>query len=263
MKPHLTFIIPVRHQENTTNWGALKKRLSETVASIARQDCDGWKAIIVANHEADLPDLPLGFDVKRVDFPPNPDLTIHANRMVDKGRRCLAGIFHADEIGHVMFVDDDDLVNRHLVSFVRSHPQANGWYFNKGYLWSENSNILYLAPKFYELSGTSHIIRTDLLNLPETLESASENYLKRYIGEHFYYYDDFKKAGTPLSPLPFIGAIYRVGHINSVSGTKSILYKYLFSLDNLIKPWKLAYRITRFRYRNKKIRDDFFGNSKV
>ena len=259
MKPHLTFIIPVRHQENTSNWGALKKRLSETVASISRQDCDGWKAIIVANHGADLPDLPLGFEVKRVDFPPNPDITIHPNRMVDKGRRCLAGIFHADEIGHVMFVDDDDLVNRHLVSFVRSHPQANGWYFNEGYFWSENSNLLYLSHSFHELSGTSHIIRPECLKLPKNLESASESYLRRFIGEHAYYQKDLEAAGTPLAPLPFIGSVYRVGHRESVSQTPPILRRYFWNQDLVAKPWKFAYRITRLRLRNRKINRDFFG----
>jgi hypothetical protein len=71
MKNILTFIIPVRHQENAPNWQNVKRHLSEAILSISRQQTNGWKAIIVANHGADLPEMPKGFEVQRVDFPPN------------------------------------------------------------------------------------------------------------------------------------------------------------------------------------------------
>ena len=71
MKNVLTFVIPVRHPNNARNWHQVKQQLSETVLSISRQLDEGWKAVIVANQGADLPSVPEGFEVKRVDFEPN------------------------------------------------------------------------------------------------------------------------------------------------------------------------------------------------
>ena len=56
----LTFIIPVRHQDNARDWALLKANLTQTAASIASQTHPGWRALVVANEGADLPDLPAG-----------------------------------------------------------------------------------------------------------------------------------------------------------------------------------------------------------
>src|SRR3990170_8446327 len=69
--PLVTFIIPVRHQDNARDWSALKANLAQTVASIANQTHGDWRGIIVANEGADLPDLPERVGVERVNFPPN------------------------------------------------------------------------------------------------------------------------------------------------------------------------------------------------
>jgi hypothetical protein len=105
-----------------------------TIRSIAAQDDKRWHAVIVANHGADLPELPEGFDVCRVDFPPN---QIHQQGdaskedfynafRIDKGRRVLAGMLHARDCGHFMIVDDDDFVSRRLTGLAASEPGANG-----------------------------------------------------------------------------------------------------------------------------------------
>lgn len=67
----VTFIIPVRHQENARDWSRLKANLTQTVASISNQTNGDWRGIIVANEGADLPDLPEKFSAVRVTFPPN------------------------------------------------------------------------------------------------------------------------------------------------------------------------------------------------
>ena len=128
MKNVLTFVIPVRHPKNARNWARVKRNLSETVLSISRQQSAGWKAVIVANHGAELPDIPTGFEVKRVDFSPNQFIcrkkkaekeAFYDAIRIDKGRRILAGMLHAGEMGHVMIVDDDDFVSSTLVNFRR------------------------------------------------------------------------------------------------------------------------------------------------
>ena len=59
----LTFIIPIRHQANAKDWGALKANLVQTMRSIAGQSDPRWRGFVVANNGADLPPLPRGFSV--------------------------------------------------------------------------------------------------------------------------------------------------------------------------------------------------------
>ena len=213
----------------------------------------------MANLGSDLPELPDGFEVVWVDFPPNPNLHLPRGYVLDKGRRILSGILKTKVKGYMMFVDDDDLVSSHLTSFLISHPNNNGWYFPKGYEWTESSKVFYLARDFHLKCGTSHIINSELLNLPKDLESASESYLKRFLGEHINYRKDLKAAGTPLEPLPFIGAVYRIGHAESSWGTSTVFNKYFWKRENLLNPILLAYRMTRIRLRSRRINRDFFG----
>ncbi len=133
MKNILTFIIPVRHQDNASDWRSLKDRLGQTIHSISSQDVEGWKAVIVANHGADLPNLPRNFDVKRVDFPPNQfyakgsvDIWKYQDAVrFDRGRRILAGPLHAGEMGHIMIVDDDDFISRRFDAKMREKGDEN------------------------------------------------------------------------------------------------------------------------------------------
>lgn len=267
MKNILTFVIPVRHQDTAKNWPRIKKTLSETVSSIASQDKDGWRAIIVANRGADLPDLPKGFEVKSVDFPPNEvpqPGTVAKERLydsirIDKGRRVLAGMLYAGEMGHVMAVDGDDFVSRKLTSFVAANPNANGWYFRDGYVWSEGGRILYKFTDFSRLCGTSHIVRADLYQLPPSAEAADETYIKQMLGSHLFLHDHLDKTGNPLAPLPFVGAIYRAGHVDSSIKSGGTLSQYFFRKQMLTSPAMLYDRVSRLHLKTGRIDSEFMG----
>ena len=100
----VTFVIPVRHQDNASDWSLLKANLVQTIASISNQTNDDWRGVIVANEGADLPDLPERFVVERVAFPPNDMHELgKASRedfydtfRADKGRRVLMGTICAE-----------------------------------------------------------------------------------------------------------------------------------------------------------------------
>lgn len=262
----LTFIIPVRHQDNAKDWNALKQRLSSTVRSIAAQTDGRWKAIIVANHGADLPPLPERFEVEHVDFPPNPlhergnadEETFYERFRIDKGRRVLAGMLHAGQMGHVMIVDDDDFVSNRLVAFVAEQPRANGWYVKNGYVWGDGGNLLCLHPRFARFCGTCHIVRADLYGLPKTFEDASETYIKRMLGDHHFIDQHLARAGTPLEPLPFPGAVYRIGHAGAHSRSKGLIRHVFFRKVILKRPWKLGL-LLRMRRLTPALRREFFG----
>ena len=173
----VTFIIPVRHQDNARDWSLLKANLVQTIASISNQTNDDWQGIIVANEGADLPDLPERFGVVRVAFPPN-DLheidkanieDVYDAFRADKGRRVLMGMLAAHNSRFFMIVDDDDLVSARIVQYVAENPDANGWTIDRGYIWDDGGKLLFEYDEFNHLCGTSLIVRSDLYGLPEQL----------------------------------------------------------------------------------------------
>ncbi len=263
----LSFVIPVRHPDNASDWERLKQNLRQTVRSISQQDSDQWKAVIVANHGADIPDLPPRFEVARVDFPPN---RLHEQGAADKeefyeafrgdkGRRVLAGMLHARGAGHLMIVDDDDFVSRRLASFVAANRAANGWYFRTGYVWGDDGALLYRHSDFSHLCGTSHIVRADLFGLPASLEAAEETYIRKMLGSHISIRDHLASAGAPLAPLPFVGAVYRTGHAQAHSRSRGVLREFLLRKSVLARPWTLAGRLARMQLKTPAIEREFFG----
>jgi hypothetical protein len=263
----LTFVIPLRHPQNSADWPALKRRLTETIRSIAAQDDARWRAVVVANEGADLPVLPGNFSVKRVDFPPNPmfeqgDNDLEAFRdacRLDKGRRVLAGILEADKSGYVMVVDDDDFVSCRLTSFVADCPGDNGWYVQNGYIWGDGGNLIYEYADFSKLCGTSHIVRAALYALPASVEAANPDYVRKMFGSHIFIREYLAARGQPLEPLPFIGAVYRIGHAGAHSRSSGLIRQVFFKRELLKNPLRLVGRFSRLRRLETTVRHEFWG----
>ena len=267
MIPTITFIIPVRHQENAADWSKLKSNLSCTLASISAQTSSDWKAVVVANRGADLPPLPAQVDVAWVDFPPN---ALHeqgsADRETfydavrrDKGRRVLAGMLHAGEMKYVMVVDDDDFVSNKLVAHAAQHPDLTGWYIDVGYLWGDGDPGVYLYTGFSKLCGTSHIVNAALYQLPASLETADETYIKKMLGSHTYIHEHLLAARTPLIALPFPGAIYRVGYTGAHSKSARVFSRYFAHPWLLWSPGELFRRLSNVRWKSRSMRAEYFG----
>ncbi|WP_054310537.1 hypothetical protein [Mesorhizobium sp. 1M-11] len=263
----VTFIIPVRHQDNARDWGLLKANLTQTVASISNQTNGDWQGIIVANEGADLPDLPAGFSVVRVTFPPNVLHEIDKANVedvydafrADKGRRVLMGMLAARDSGFFMIVDDDDFVSARIVEHVAENRGANGWTIDKGYIWDDGGKILLGYDDFSHLCGTSLIIRAALYSLPERFEDASLDWIKSMLGSHVRIADILANNGTPLAPLPFRGAVYRVGHAGSHSKAPSLLVKYFLSWEALKRPRRLLRNMGKLRLVDESAKREFFG----
>jgi hypothetical protein len=263
----VTFIIPVRHQENSSDWPALRHRLSETVRSISAQTHSDWRGVIVANHGADLPQLPERFSVERVSFPPNPmhDMTAASREKVldsfrlDKGRRVLAGMLAHRDTDYFMIVDDDDFVSSRLVDHVSAHKGENGWKITKGWVWSEGGRLALQHDDFSNYCGSSLMIRSDLYDLPDSFSSATEDYMKSSFGSHVRIGRILADKGTPLAPLPFRGAVYRVGHSGAHSKSSGLLRGHVFTGAALRRPRRLIGSLGRTRFVTRAFRTEFFG----
>ncbi len=267
MTPLLTFIIPVRHQDNARDWSALGANLAQTAASIANQTIDDWRGIVVANEHADLPDLPERFDVERVTFPPN-DLherngadeeDFYEAFRFDKGRRVLKGMLRARDSRYFMIVDDDDFVSGKIAEHVSAHPSANGWKIDQGYIWNDGGKLLLEHDDFNRLCGTSLIIRSDLYGLPERFEDASADWIKTMLGSHVRIAGILAEGGTPLAPLPFRGAVYRVAHVGSHSAAPSLLRTYFLNAVALVRPREVLRNAAKVRLLNGSLKREFFG----
>jgi hypothetical protein len=264
-RPMLTFVIPVRHQDNASDWSGLVDRLRQTARSIAAQTHPSWRAVVVANEGAELPELPAGFEVARVEFPPNRMHEIDATNReaaydafrLDKGRRVLAGMLHARDTGYFMIVDDDDFVSAGITRHAADHAGANGWFVGEGFVWAEGGHFVFRHKDFANFCGTSLIIRADLYRLPASFAEADETFIKRSLGSHIFIKDELAAAGTPLAPLPFPGAIYRIGHAGAHSKSRGLLRTFLVRRDLIKTPKTLAGNALRFRPLTRQLRAAF------
>lgn len=263
----LTFIIPVRHQENAPDWPRLKANLAQTLASVAAQSVDQWRGVVVCNEGADLPPLPEKFSAMFVDFPPNRlherggatrDDFLNSFR-IDKGRRVLAGMLARRDSDFFMIVDDDDFVSRDIAKFVGENSGSYGWTIDKGYIWSDGGTLLFEHDDFHHLCGTSLIIRSDLYKLPATAAEADTAFVMAMLGSHHDVDALLEAAGTPLAPLPFMGAVYRVGHPGSHSQTPGILRRFVFSPGWKRRPLQTLSRVARLRPLTARLKREFFG----
>lgn len=263
----VTFIIPVRHQDNARDWRQLTAKLEQTVRSISAQTHADWRGIIVANHGAALPPLPEKFSVTRVTFPPNDlhelgqagrDAFLDAFRF-DKGRRVLAGMLEAEDSRFTMICDDDDLVSNRIVDFVSRHSEAFGWVIEKGWLWDDGGAFFYGHDRFASRCGTCLIVRRDLYRIPPRFEDAASDWIKDTFGSHVRLAPRLRAQNTPLSPLPFRGAVYRVGNPDSHSRTQGVLRETVLNRALLKRPQRIARNLLRFRRVGPGLREEFFG----
>lgn len=261
----ITFVIPVRHPENSSDWAKLKSNLAQTVHSINQQTHPYWRAVIVANRGADLPELPEKVEVVYVDFPPNAlykkagisDALFYDATRLDKGRRVLMGMMAIRDTRFYMVVDDDDLINRRLVGFLAQQKHVNGWKVKEGYVWSDAGRMLLVNRNFHHLCGTSLIISSDLFNLPKSIEDVSADNIKKIYGSHITVVDYLSEKGVSLNPLPFRAAIYRVGYSGSHSQAPT-LSKRLLNRKMLLRPIRLISHLFNLRLLTLSIKNEFF-----
>lgn len=263
----ITFIIPMRHPDNARDWSQLTSKLTETLASISNQNHSDWRCILVVNRGAPLPPLPEKVSVTWVDFPANQQHDIKsAPRDVvldifraDKGRRVLRGMLDARDSRFFMIVDDDDLISAEIVDFVSRHIDADGWYISDGYLWQDGGGWLFPVKNFDDMCGTSLIVRADAYDLPESFELASITWIKDMLGSHQRIKEILKRQGRPLQPLPFCGAVYRVGNSGSHSQGPGLIKMIAGMHWDKRRPDRLLRKLMCLRPIVKPYRDMYFG----
>jgi hypothetical protein len=204
----LAFIIPLKSSQVSSSWRLVCKLFERTLKSVCNQTSEDYQVIVVCHEKPEIQfNSPL-ITYIQVDFPiPGAE---YASKEKDKMLKMQVGLVHAQKIkaSHVMFVDADDCVSKHIAKFVSQNLEENGWFFSKGYDYREDTGVLRKRNKNLHLrTNTSHVIKIDLLQ-PEMKLLSDE--VKR--GDCVLYHIDtasiLSKRGTPLKTLPFRGVIY-------------------------------------------------------
>ncbi len=222
----LIFIAPLLHPQNATSWDHVLDLLDRTLKSVCNQTDGDFRVIIVYNKNSRLRSPHPKVIYHPVDLPPNlfyeqgsrTEEGWNAVRL-DKGLKYLAGLYRASEFSsmqspaHVMLFDADDCVSSRMAEFVNRSSHTNGWFLNCGFLHQEGGRFMYyIHANFSKICGTCHVIRYDLFDLPRQIEAVSQEYAMYALGSHIFIRDMLAEKGSPLQPLPFIGAVYMIGH---------------------------------------------------
>lgn len=220
----LTFILPVKHPARSHSYRIVTDLLRRTLESVQGQTDPNFSVIVVCNRAPDWAGSVSGVDFVEVDFPPAEPPARREDWVEwlyeDKGAKIAVGLQHAKRFNptHVMFVDADDFVSRHLAAFVRKHPDATGWYMQEGLIYSGVFRIAESRDRFWSYCGTSHIFRADLVPTPDSLglqpskeavlAALDSFFLRRILGCHVDPTAHFQQRGQPLEALPFVGAVW-------------------------------------------------------
>ncbi|MFU8878567.1 MAG: hypothetical protein ACNA7E_10535 [Wenzhouxiangellaceae bacterium] len=269
--PIIAFVIPLIHPASCRRWSDVLVRLDETLRSVAECTSHGSAVgILVANKEAELPEMPAGIHVARIDLVPPatsvfvgevPEKERRAVKQLDKGKKVLTGCVVARQHGaqYLMTVDADDLVSRRLPGFVAANQGKPGWYVDEGWVLPVGSRWAYKRSDFVRDCGTSLVIRTDLLALPETVEELPAAQISRWFGSHKFICDDLAAQGHTLEAVPFSASVYRTGHAENNTGKGGLRDLYFSSGVGIMQPLKLASRLMRLRRFGPKLQSEFHG----
>ena len=212
----IIFVIPLRSQKSSKSWDKVLKHFERCIKSVCNQTNQDFQAIVVCNEKPvinfDHPNIKYVY----VNFLPSEDSLKGKRR--DKVSRISTGIIYAAKFSpsHIMVVDADDCISKNIAEYVNSNYRCNGWYINRGYVYQEESKLIYLRrSSFNKWTGTSHIIRFNLLELPESQEKVSME-IGEFYHEHRQIVKRMVEKGTPLEPLPFTGAVYIIGNSENI-----------------------------------------------
>ncbi|WP_339374179.1 glycosyltransferase family A protein [Picosynechococcus sp. PCC 11901] len=194
----------------------------ETSLRSAYQQIDPDFKIIVVCHE--MPQLQYSYDDRvefiNVDFPP-PSKIVTDLTMKDKWQKLQIGMVRVGELNtdFIMFMDADDLVSNKLSQYANSNKSTNGWIIKKGYKYRYGSSWIYIDEHFN--CGTNAIVNSQVIKFPKSLNSEDISQCVVLKHSHTVIEQRLAALGTPLTVLPFPGAVY----IHSHGDNDSSLYK--------------------------------------
>jgi len=241
----ITFIISIKHYDNSNSYENTWKLLENTLDSINNQSDSDYNIIVVSNKT--LRDYP-GVNFIELDWeaPTSDDWQISDetvdkancvqmdNIRLDRGTKHVMALREARQMTNddhfVMFVDGDDFIHKDVALFANNNLHADMIRVYDGIKLGVD-NTYKFRDRFNYVCGTCNIIKINAIADPinfgviqndtqeEVLESVDDYYLKMILGSHKYMYRHFVENGGLLGvDIPFPAAIYNCSHNEQHSG---------------------------------------------
>ncbi|MEQ8421492.1 MAG: hypothetical protein RIB64_15890 [Arenibacter algicola] len=227
----IIFIVPIKSAQISSNWEVFSILVERTMKSICQQTSDNFKVVAVCHEIPKLNYQHPSLEFIQVDFdPPTPENIQklqsddplnyrNAAKEADKAKKIMFGIEYSKKYkaSHYMVVDADDCISNRIAKFVEEdNSNVPGWFFKKGYIYNEGSNLIFLNKNsFNVLCGTCIVIKSDFVN--QLLQDKP----------YPLFNHDFTtlSTGKKMLPLPFPGAIYSIGNTENYCSTPEAVKK--------------------------------------
>lgn len=237
----LVFIIPLRSAQVSRSWEQVCVLLERTLKSVCNQTCSDFRVIVVCHEKPDIEFKHPKVTYVCVDFPAPVEAAGRADNQallrkeLDKNRKLFVGLLQSQSLNpsHIMIVDSDDLVSKHLAKFVKNNAQSNGWFVNQGYEYEEGTDFVKLRRRNLHLrTGTSHIMRFEALkaDFGKDLSEIDHRYLA-----HQSIVAWMASRENPLAPLPFAGSVYTTDNGENIWAQKGNFFQRKSTLKSLVR----------------------------
>lgn len=264
------FVIPFKPKCQSSDWAHDCRLLNRTIHSLLNQTNKDFAVYVVYT------DLPINIvknsHIKYIPYfePFRPYEEIkqaekyianfsnrkeYMARYFDKGKKVTYGckFVKKDRCLYAMNVDADDLISNKLVDFVSLNNRggkADGWFIPKGFVWRDGSNILLRQRQMQDFNGSTHIIRSDIVPIPNFTSTDWTDY--NLFAAHGWTVNRLKNIyGKIMEPIPFECVIYVVHQSNNSNIGNKIG---ILSLKKILK------MITRGQILSRNIKKEFFNS---
>ena len=225
------FVVPMISKRVASDWNFMNTLLHRTLLSVLAQTDENWRAIVVGNEKPTTPLL----SEERIDF-----LSVETelkadtpgHRDYDKEKKLRAAYVHIrpSHPDFVMILDADDLVNRDLVKYVRSHPCEAGFVVQDGYVYVTRHNRMRRVDNFNTRCGSSLVVKYRPEWYPESNDVRIHDYWTMICHPRLSCIED---RTLTFSELPFPASIYvrhDGGSTRDSARVKQITKRYYYRL---------------------------------
>ncbi len=214
------FITSIRAAKVSDDWNRVCELFERTAASVFNQSIADFRLVAVC-HE--VPETKRRFDERlkfiKVSYPA-PERNLDALPILDKVPKLKVAMRRARDLGatHVMPIDADDLVSRHIAAHALANPSVDGWVAQYGWRHQYGAGWLEQSDEFYYGCGTCNILTDRVFRSSDPVE---EERIDRIVIEqgHHQARSSLAKVGCVLQPIPFRAAICIVNNGENTSRT--------------------------------------------
>ena len=137
----------------------------------------------------------------------------------DKVRKLIVALRRSRELGasFVMPIDADDLISNRLVAYALAHPDADGWFVDRGWRYEHDRRWIDVLDRFNLVCGSCNILSRRWFAFPGLPEREREAETELIEKGHHQAAQAFLARGVKLKPVPFRAVVY-VDHVGDRLG---------------------------------------------